>query len=133
MIFILIASFIVGISLFTALLAKWLDMYREGYPRNPLKWAQERRWRENASRRVRIMYLEHDLGLHADRTENCVECDRDKQRAFDNKWLSNEIFDLPYNGLTGTIQRAYDSQVAWGTKTIPLPPPPTAQPDRIKK
>jgi hypothetical protein len=92
----ILVMLIILISLFSAGLAKWLDMYREGYSRNPLKWAQERRWRENASRQVRITRLEHDLGLHADRAEVCIDCDNDKRRAFDQKWLSNEPFDLPY-------------------------------------
>lgn len=87
---------ILSSSLLIAFLAKWQDMYREGYPGNPFKWAQERRWRDNASRQVRITRLEHDLGLHADRAEVCIDCDNDKRRAFDEKWLSNEAFELPY-------------------------------------
>lgn len=122
----LIIVLIVIISLSVAFLNKWLGMINDGYPRNPFKWAQERRWRENASRAVRIMYLEHDLGLHADRDANCIECDKDKQRALDAKWLGNEPFDFPYTPLTDMAKLAYD-------RSIRFPPRPTAEPGRIKK
>jgi hypothetical protein len=92
--------FIVGgtaiILFFVWLFTKYTDMRYDGYPRNPLKWAQESRRQANEARARRISRLEHELGLHADRAEVCIDCDNDKRRAFDQKWLSNEPFDLPY-------------------------------------
>ena len=107
------------------------NMVGKGYSSNPLRWAQERRARENVARQVRIIYLEHDLGLHADRVDDCIECHRNVEREFDKKYLSRDVIEV-----------AYDRSVMWNSKTVtrletmtppPPPPPPFAQPDSIRK
>ena len=93
--------------LFVFLLSGYLAKVSGGSSPNPLRWAQERRGRLNMERQERILALEHELGLHADRTVECSYCVHDErkriiaeqqrvQQAFNDKWLSNEAFELPY-------------------------------------
>jgi hypothetical protein len=70
------------------------------WPYNPFKWAQERRWRENSSRRVRILALEHEVGLHANRDDDCYVCR--KMTTLDNS--------------RRFVERIYDMEVEYGLR-----------------
>jgi len=136
-----------GVAAFAAVvatvLAIWLFMrydsivYDDGYPTNPFKWAQERRRRDNKARARRISRLEHELGYRPCSDDKCGPCNgvptgRGVGRGHPI-WDNPALPAPPPMDLTAMVKQAYDSQVAWGTKTIPLPPPPTAEPGRIKK
>jgi hypothetical protein len=128
---------IIVISLLVASMAVYLNQWiGHDYPANPLRWAQEGRERENKARARHISRLEHELGYRPCSAEHCLDpkCIVAGVRNGGHPiWDNPALPAPPPMDLTAMVQRAYDSQVAWGTKTIPMPPPPTAEPGRIKK
>jgi hypothetical protein len=128
---------IIVISLAVASVAVFIDKWiTHDYPANPLKWAQEGRRQANEARARRISRLEHELGYRPCSDDTCLspKCIVAGTRNGGHPiWDNPALPAPPPMDLTAMVNRAYDSQVAWGTKTMPLPPPPTAQPDRIMK
>lgn len=112
---------ILGVFLSTGLIILFIGMtVIHEYPKNPLRWAQERRRRDNEKRARRIKALEHDLGYRPCSDEHCLDrkCIVSKVRngghpIWDNPALPAPPPMIPIDDLA---KKAYDKDIALRTR-----------------
>jgi hypothetical protein len=107
------------LALTATLLAVWgvvhyMGMTYEGYPKNPLRWAQEDRRRDKIARRLHISRLEHELGYRPCSADNCLDpkCIVAGTRNGGHPiWDDPSLPAPPPMDLTALTKQAYDKEV----------------------
>lgn len=104
---------IIAVSTFSS----YMTALSEGYPRNPLKWAQERRRRVERARLNRIKALEHELGYRPCSDDECYSCSKELKRAGHPIWDHPAIPAPPLpTPIDDLAKKAYDREVAFRTR-----------------